>query len=253
MNIVLIGSGHVAYHFGLAFFEKGIFIRQVYSRTPEHANLLADTLHAAPVTELHDVDPDADVYLVAVQDSAIDSVLSRLPSDLRGIVVHTSGATSLEVLGRFGEYGVIYPLQSVRKEGDVDFRQMPLAVEGNTTSSERQLLQLAALLSDHAFLCNSEQRLVLHVSAVFANNFTNALFDIAYNLMEQYGLSFDLLKPIILKTAESVQKFSPADVQTGPAVRNDQNTIQKHLDFLKKHPEYREIYNVISNYIQKRK
>lgn len=253
MNIVLIGSGHVAYHFGRAFFERGFSVQQVYSRTPEHAKAFAGALGAEPLTDLQKVSTNADLYIIAVQDNAIESVVGGLPDDLAGIVVHTSGATSSKVLERFGQYGVIYPLQSVRKEVDIDLRQIPLAVEGNTAPSEKQLLQLAGLLSDHTFSCSSEQRLVLHLSAVFANNFTNALFDIAYNLAERHNLSFDLLKPIILKTAENVQNHPPSAVQTGPAMRNDQNTIQRHLDFLKKYPEYWEIYSVVSDYIQKRK
>lgn len=253
MDIVLIGSGHVAYHFGRAFLREGHNVKQVYSRTLGHAQGLADQLGSVSIASLDNVAIDVDIWLIAVQDNAIPTVLEGLPLEFRGVVVHTSGATTASVLDRFGTYGVIYPVQSMRKETEVDFSQVPLAVEGNDTFAEGLLLQLASSISGHVFRCSSEQRLALHLSAVFANNFTNALFDIAYKLSSEYGLSFDLLVPIILQTAENIKKHVPADVQTGPAVRNDQATINRHLDFLKNHPEYAGIYNAISNYLLKRK
>jgi len=165
------------------------------------------------------------------------------------VVAHCSGATELSVLGRFPSHGVLYPVQSITKSADLAIATVPFAVEGNTARTTASLLELARKISSKSFVCNSQQRLALHVSAVFANNFANAMFRIAYEILQENGLPFDLLKPIILETAQKVQTHAPKDAQTGPAKRSDGKTIQKHLDFLDETPAQAEVYRVVTKLI----
>lgn len=254
MKIVLIGSGNIATHLGKAILKlEQHQLIQVYSKTLANAEALANVLSVPAIADLADLQTDADLYILAVSDAAIASVSDSLPKDLKGIVIHCSGATPMEQLHNNLNHGVIYPIQSFSKTIDVDLQQVPLGVEGSTDLVESKLTAFAKDLSKKVFPCSTEQRLAIHVAAVFANNFTNALFQVSYELMEQHGLSFDLIRPIILETAEKVQKQVPALVQTGPAVRNDEITMQRHLQFISSNPDWQLIYQQISALITKRK
>ena len=252
MRIVILGSGNIATHIGKAFHTCGHDMVQVYSRNKTHAHALASVL-AADVVAIEDVIDDADLYVIAVADAAIEQVVSQLSETLAGTVVHCSGATHMNMLDKFRHYGVIYPLQSLRKDVDTCLENIPFAVEANTESETNRLLELMQPLSPLSFLCNSEQRLALHVAAVFVNNFSNILFQIAYDILQGQQLSFDLLKPIILETAQKVQNQLPFEVQTGPAQRGDIQTIQTHLQFLTKSPHWLKIYQQLTEEITRNK
>lgn len=246
MNIVLLGSGNVATHLGLALKRAGHEILQVYSRDLQHAEELAQKLRARAIDNLEELTSDAELYIISVSDSAISSVVDAFPFR-DGFLVHTSGTTRLDVLGAASKnIGVFYPIQTFSKQKDVDFKRIPLALEANSVESERMLMELACSISDTVVKLNSQQREILHLSAVFACNFSNHLYAVANNLLAENKLSFDLLRPLIAETATKAQFFSPADVQTGPAVRNDQLTINKHLNLLEENPGLRKIYEMLS-------
>ena len=249
MKIVILGSGNVATHVGIAIRNLGHEILQVYSRNQANAQALADVLDTSAIADLSDINKTADLYLLAVSDQAIVPLVNLLPKNINGIVVHCSGATDSNVLSEFQRYGVIYPPQSIKKNFDSRLQEIPFAVEGNIPSTANTLLTLMASISSKSFLCTSQQRLALHTAAVFANNFTNALFQISYDILQEQNLPFDLLKPIILETANKVQTNTPKDIQTGPAQRNDQLTIQKHLQFLSKKPNWLKIYQQLTEEI----
>ena len=251
MKIVLIGSGNIATHLGKAFADAGHQILQVYSHTIANANALAIALSSEGIKELKDINLGADFYLLAVSDHVLKEVVNSLPKDIAGVVAHCSGGTDISILSQFNLYGVIYPIQSFSKHKDLDLQHTPFAVEGNNTLSYEVLHELASEISDQVFPCDSPQRLALHVSAVFANNFSNALFQIAFELLKEHNLSFDLIRPIIQETAEKVQKHEPKDVQTGPAVRNDKTTMSTHFNFISSHPDWQLIYQKMSDLIIK--
>lgn len=253
MNIVLLGSGNIATHLGRAFHGLGHRVLQVFSRNQVNATALASLLESSPITALGDMDQTADLYILAVADHAIAHVAQQLPSSLKGIVVHCSGATDISLLSRFTAFGVIYPPQSMHKHSEVRIDQIPFGVEGNDAGTTALLLRLAQTLSSQAFLCDSRQRLALHTAAVFANNFTNALYGISYNILTAHKLSFDLLKPIIVDTALKIQHHLPHEVQTGPAVRGDYETIEKHLQFLSENPLWLKIYQQLTEEITRTK
>ncbi|WP_293936733.1 Rossmann-like and DUF2520 domain-containing protein [Sphingobacterium sp. UBA5996] len=253
MNIVILGSGNAATHFARQFQKIGQHIVEIYSKTKANADALAFDLHCAAIDQLSELDLNADLYLIAVADQAIIPIVETLPENLKGIVIHCSGATDLAVLSRFKNAGVIYPPQSLSKDKAVDFSTVPLCVEGNTDENSAMLLQLARKLSPQSIYCTSHQRLAIHLASVMVNNFSNILYQMAYELLNENNLSFDLIKPIIRETAEKAQNHIPITVQTGPAIRQDSTTMQKHLQFISNKPDLQQIYQLLSQEITKRK
>lgn len=251
MDIVLLGSGNVATHFGKALVRAGHRVAQVYSRTKARATVLAASLNAQAIDNLSAVDPTADIYLFAVKDDVIGPLASQLPALERGIVAHTAGSVDMAVLAVHAQRcGVIYPVQTFSLAKPVDFSLVPLAVEASDKTTYHQLSQLVAPLSTRIFPCDSRQRLALHVAAVFACNFTNHLYAIGADLVREYALDFDLLRPLILETAQKVMAHAPRDVQTGPAVRNDVGTMQRHIELLEaSHPALVALYRQLSERI----
>ena len=249
MKIILLGSGRVATHLGQALQKAGEEILQVYSPTAAHASALANKLTTEAITSLDNLRHDADLYILSVKDDAIAPLAHDL--QLGGkLVVHTSGSTGMEVLQAASDRtGVFYPLQTFSHEKQIDFRFVPLALEAHNETDLDLLKQLASKLSDKVLELNSQQRMLLHISAVFACNFSNHLFAIAQQLLASQQLDFDLIRPLIAETAAKVQEHLPSAVQTGPAIRKDDKTIQKHLDFLKDQPQLQEIYRLLSQSI----
>ena len=251
MRITLTGSGNVATHLAAAFKNAGHFIVQVYSRNLQNASLLAYHVRAEAVDDLEQINPETDLFVVAVKDDAIESVAQVLAKHEK-LIVHTSGAVSLQTLQNFtAKAGVFYPLQTFSKTKEVDFYTVPLCIEGADEEITRQLKELAQTLSGHVYLINSTQRRQLHLAAVFACNFPNYLYYAAQQLLKEYDLSFDMLRPLILETAQKVQAQLPAMVQTGPAIRNDENTMAAHLQLLQAEPELQVLYKMLSQQIIK--
>lgn len=249
MNIVILGSGNIASHIGKAFHAQGHHILQVYSRNMAHARALASALNADAVDTMESINHHADLYFIAVTDHAIPELTAQLPQTSKAIVVHCSGATDITVLQRFPLHGVIYPVQSLSKNVKAILKHVPFGIEGNDSETGTRLLQLMHGISSQSFLCNSEQRLALHAAAVFANNFSNVLFQIAYDILHTHDLPFDLLRPLILETAQKVQRQIPNEVQTGPAKRGDVKTIKKHLEFISKNHHWLKIYQQLTKEI----
>ncbi|MEH6306389.1 F420-dependent NADP oxidoreductase [Olivibacter sp. CPCC 100613] len=246
MEIVILGSGNVATHLAFALKKAEYHIKQVYSRDLNHAKYLADGIGAEPVDSLRYITTEADVYIIAVRDEAIFEVASELR--LRNkILLHTSGSTDMEILKPFSSsYGVLYPLQTISKEVELDFSKVPLILEFSDQRTKEEILNMAFKLSPIIHEYSSEQRRCLHLAAVIACNFSNYLYAIAHNFLAEKKVDFDLLKPLISETAHKIQNYDPNEVQTGPAVRNDNNIIRKHLALLDEHPNWQQIYELIS-------
>ncbi|MDB4902471.1 MAG: oxidoreductase [Mucilaginibacter sp.] len=251
MRITIIGSGNVATHLAAAFKNAGHRIVQVYSRDMQNAALLAYHVGAEPIDNLNQVNPETDIFIISVKDDAIISTAKTL-SKHQKLIVHTSGATDLSSLSAFtSNAGVFYPLQTLSKNKEVDFFTVPLCVEGANETITFELEQLAQTISNHVYRINSEQRKILHLAAVFACNFPNYLYSIAQQLLAKHNMEFELLRPLILETAQKVQDHLPAEVQTGPAIRNDKNTMAIHLQMLNGEPEMKNLYELLSQAIIK--
>jgi predicted short-subunit dehydrogenase-like oxidoreductase (DUF2520 family) len=245
MKIVLLGSGNVATHLGGAFKAANHEIIQVWSRTLDHARLLAESIEATFTDNLSEISLDADIYVVSVSDDFIADVINAFPNSGK-LLVHTSGSTGLEF---FGLSGVFYPLQTFSKTSPVDFSVIPIAIEGIDQETETLLFELAESISSKPLILNSEQRKALHVAAVFACNFSNHLYSIANKILENNGLDFELIRALINETALKVQSHLPAEVQTGPAVRHDQKILGRHLQFLKGNSTLADLYERLSQSI----
>jgi len=253
MRITIIGSGNVATHLAAAFKNAGHRIMQVYSRNMQNAALLAYHVGAEAIDDLKQVNPETDLFVISVKDDAIASVAGEL-AQYQKLTVHTSGATDLETLSAIiPKAGVFYPLQTFSKTREVDFWTVPLCIEGVNEEITRDLEELGQTISNNVNRISSGQRRVLHLAAVFACNFPNYLYDIARQLLEKDQMGFDLLKPLILETAQKIQNNLPADVQTGPAVREDEKTMTAHLQMIDNEPYLKQIYELLSQGIIKNK
>ena len=251
MRIVLLGSGSVATHLGLALQKSGNQILQVWSRTAQNVHILAAKLNTTSTHLLSDIQPDADLYLIAVKDDSITEIVHSLKISDR-LLVHTSGSTDMNVLHQgSSNFGVIYPFQTFSKDREIDFSPIPIAIEGNSVYVTEQLELLTKGISNRVFKADSVQRRFMHISAVFACNFTNHLYAVAQHILEQRGLDFDLIKPLILETAQKVQYMNPINAQTGPAARQDLGTLNKHLDLLKEDSFLFDLYDKLSHHIIK--
>ncbi|MBA9074040.1 putative short-subunit dehydrogenase-like oxidoreductase (DUF2520 family) [Flavobacterium gossypii] len=246
IKATVIGSGNVAQHLIQAFLKSdAIALQQVFSRQKESVlHLVDDSKIATNWQQLL----ESDIYIIAVSDSAIAEVSSNLPFKNR-FVVHTSGGVPLEELDSKNRRGVFYPLQTFTKDKEVDFSKIPICLESEVDDDYTTLEDLAEAIGAKHYLISSDQRKSLHVAAVFVNNFTNHLYQIGKEICAEHQLPFEILKPLIAETAEKVQHLSPLEAQTGPAKRNDQNTIQAHLALLTNNMQ-KEIYKILTQSIQ---
>ncbi len=252
LHIAFIGAGRLAYHLAQALHQQGHKIELVFSRQHDNAQDLAEQLGAMPTHSLDLVPSTFDLYILAVPDQAIGSVAAQLAPQIgrTARVVHTSGGTPSRLLAQhFRQYGVFYPLQTFTKEKAVNFSQVPIAVHANSSQLLVILEETARQLTEQVFQLDDQQRSLLHLAAVFANNFSNHLFDLAQQLLATQDMSFDLLRNIILETARKVQDQDPAQTQTGPALRGDKTTIRRHLQLLADHPEWMAIYRLLTHSI----
>ncbi len=246
IKITVIGSGNVAQHLIKAFTKsEQIEIVQVYSRKKESVlNLVNADRIVTEFANLH----ESDLYIISVSDDAISEVSEQLPFKNQ-LVVHTSGTTSIDVLDSKNRKGVFYPLQTFSKAKSVDFSIIPICLEAENPEDYIILDTIAKSISEAVFSISSEQRKALHVSAVFVNNFTNHLYQIGQEICENNQVPFDILKPLILETADKIKVLSPADAQTGPAKRHDSTTIEAHLNYLTDENQ-RNIYKLLTQSIQ---
>lgn len=251
-KITFIGAGNVAWHLGKGLSQKGYTIREVWSRTIESATELANRIGGTAVTDLKSLDKDVDLFIIAVNDGAISGVVNQL-LPLNSIIVHTSGSVSMaEISGISSSFGVFYPLQTFTKHIPVSLFEVPLCIEASDDGVLELIRQVAQSISSNVHQVSSEQRLLLHVSAVFASNYSNFMYMLASDILASKGLSFDFLKPLVAETAHKVITSEPSRVQTGPAKRGDSNVIDKHLSLLASMPEYAEIYRLLAERIRQR-
>ena len=246
MRIVFIGAGNVATHLATGLYAKGLEIIQIYSRTEKPAEVLARKVNAGYTTDFDEVYKDADVYIYAVSDDALPGITSALKVN-DTLHIHTSGSTSMGVFsGNYENAGVLYPLQTFSKNKEIDFCKIPFFIEGTDEDITSKIKELASRLSDKVFVADSEKRKKLHLSAVFACNFVNHMYEIASELVDEAGFPFDVLRPLIEETAEKINVLTPYEAQTGPAVRYDRKIIESHLEALAGKRDLSDLYDIIS-------
>ncbi len=248
--ITLIGSGNVATWIAQRLQGNPRFpITQVFSRHLEHAQTLADLLNAEAIEDIRKLNPDNQIFIFALADKAYDEILPLLPFKLP-LAFTTSGTVSCQCLKDYAEqYGVIYPLQTFTKSQDMRKLEVPLCLESDFAGEHKTLMwELARELSPTCYEVSEAQRAKMHVAAVFACNFSNAMYQIAYKLLKENGLPFEILLPVLHQTVEKVAQMTPAEAQTGPAVRGDVNVMRAQISTLSD-DRLKELYRLVSELI----
>ncbi|NNC49502.1 MAG: DUF2520 domain-containing protein [Flaviramulus sp.] len=248
ISVVILGAGNVATHLFKAFDKaENITVIQWYNRNLDSLN---QYINSVDITDDLNNLKEADVYILAVSDDAIGNLSSELPFENR-LVVHTSGSVGVYDLDKKHKRGVLYPLQTFSKNVKIDFANVPICIETIDKKNYPLLKKLTKSIGSPIKRVNSDQRKVLHLAAVFVNNFTNQLYRIGHEITESEGAEFDLLKPLIVETAKKIIDTSPFMAQTGPAKRNDKKTIKKHLKLLENNQQHKAIYELLTTSIQR--
>jgi predicted short-subunit dehydrogenase-like oxidoreductase (DUF2520 family) len=251
-KIVIIGAGNVAFSLAYALQDIHIPIHQIYARNESQLSTFCALFSCDGINEIEDISNIADFYFLCVNDDSIALLSEQLSKYLPNnkIVMHTSGSRGKnEINDYFINSANFYPLQTLTKSNGQDWQNIPIFIEANEESFSK-ISALAKLLSSKIYKINDEVRIAIHVAAVFVNNFTNANFIIAKEVLNSKALNLDILMPLIRKSIESVQNKAPEELQTGPARRNDVETIHLHQLFLEKFSkEVQEVYRSNTNFI----
>ncbi|MDX2196317.1 MAG: Rossmann-like and DUF2520 domain-containing protein [Cytophagales bacterium] len=252
MKISIIGAGNVAWHLAQALDKSGHEIQQVYSRSIKNAKSLCEKLYIAePCTTLDFATSKATVFILCIPDDVIPYIASQIAVPQASMIVHTSGGTSIEILAHINnatETGVLYPVQTFTKGINLDLSTVPFCIEGNNEKAEKMLETIAFSICENVCYYTSADRAVLHLAAVFACNFTQHMVNISKYILKKEGLDF---VPIMSLIKETLSKSIADDeqYQSGPASRNDLNTMELHMQLLKKHPDFLQLYKQISQSI----
>ena len=266
-RVVILGAGRVATHLVPALVGASYRVLQIWSRTEASARALAEPWGIAYTTDLDAVVADADIYIACVADGALPEVVEKIGGlttrPLQGerglsvgvkeppLFLHTAGSVSMDIWNKTGalHYGILYPLQTFSKERTVNMREVSLFVEASTEVAMARIEALAHSLSDRVLRADSKRRARLHIAAVFACNFANAMYDAAHRLLAEDEIPFEVLLPLIDETAAKVHALTPHEAQTGPAVRGDHAVMHRHMEALGGDEQLQQIYSMISNYI----
>ena len=250
MRIVLVGAGGLATNLGLALHEAGHNVLAVFSRTMEHARMLAERIGSQPTDDICALPNEADLFIVSVKDAVLTDVVQQLVQGREEqYFAHTAGSMPLTLFqGPAHHYGVFYPMQSFSKERRINFSEVPVFLEASDVQTLTLLKTLSATLTPHVYELSTDERRYLHLAAVFACNFANHCYALSAEILQQHGLPFNVMLPLIDETARKVHYLSPLEAQTGPAIRYDLNVINKQQQLLDD-PAMKELYERLSKSI----
>ena len=247
-QVVLIGAGNVATQLSYALEEAGFSIVQIFSRSIQSAQPLAEEFKTGFTTSLKEITTEADLYIFAIKDDALPAVIAAMPAN-KGIWVHTSGSLPIDLFSGYTDtYGALYPLQTISKQRETDLSKVYFFVEGNTEHVATALFDIADKISGRVRMMTSETRKYLHLAAVFACNFSNHLYVIASQILEKQGIDWHVLLPLIDETAHKLYFMHPEQAQTGPAVRDDLSIMALHQSLIDDE-RTRHLYEVLSKSI----
>lgn len=249
-NVAIIGSGNVAYAYSKALKDNGINPKYVLVRNRETIAEVERLFGVKTIIEYEKLS-DCDLIIIAVKDDAIKEVASRL-HNYKGVLVHTSGTQSSSVLNVVENYGIIYPLQTISKDYDIDFKSVPLLINASTPEVKDKLMSMAQIMSDIVIECTDEDRCYIHMNAVYVSNFVNVMLQIGEKLLKKKSLDISILEPLVKETIKKSFVMGAESALTGPARRHDMNTIQNHLNLLNDDVEEKKIYELLTDYILKK-
>jgi predicted short-subunit dehydrogenase-like oxidoreductase (DUF2520 family) len=241
-------------HFLLLLFQQNnITVSGIYARDEAAGRALAGAFHTRFYSNLATIpdEPDSALFL-CVPDSAITAVAQEIPFRNKQILVHNSGSTNIAKLSAYASgFACLWPMVSVSKSNSEYATDTPLCLAGSNAEVNAVILDLAKRISTRAIVCTEEQRQTLHLSAVMAQNFANHLFVLASELCEQKGLDAQVLQPMLLQWAKGLRPDKAKERQTGPARRNDENTLAMQRELLASHPELLKVYDTLTASIRK--
>lgn len=246
-KIALIGSGNVAYAYSKALIENGIMLYRIYTRSSERIPEIERTFGFKATADFDELF-DCDLIIIAVKDDAIHEVSLNL-ENYKGLLVHTSGTQPSSALDNVDNYGVLYPLQTLTKDFEVDFKKVPLLINASSACYLEKLRALANMMSDVVLECNDDDRGMIHLSAVYVCNFVNVMLQVGDKLLAKKGLDVSIFESLVKETISKAFALGPKNALTGPAKRGDVETINRHKRLLEDNPEEKEIYELLTNYI----
>jgi predicted short-subunit dehydrogenase-like oxidoreductase (DUF2520 family) len=247
-DLHLIGSGRLAFSLALAWRNAGGQVATVWSRNTESGRELAQLSGASWLDKLNAL-RSSGWLMLAVKDEAVEEISSQLQPQGDLLVLHASGTLPLAALDKHVNRGVMWPLQSMQKTGN-DWSQIPLFIEGGNSAAAAQLERIAGRLSNQLHAVNSQERLYYHLAAVMAGNFSNALYQLVFDLLHHRGLDPTVLLPQLQAGLQGLMEVAPAQRQTGPAVRKDEKVMEQHLALLASQPDLAALYSLFSKLIQ---
>jgi len=255
LNISFAGAGKVAGILCREMYKAGCSIDLIVSESEKRGRPLADECNASWSDKL--VFPDSTkVLIVAVPDSRLKQVLETVKCSPDTLVAHTAGSMGLDIFPeRITRRGVFYPLQTFSSERRISLKDLPVFIEASDDQSSFLLNDLADYIMARKYFTDTEHRRLLHLAAVFVCNFTNHMLTEGKSLAFRAGFTFEELKPLIEETFLKAFEIGPENSQTGPAIRNDHNIIENHIELLSFDPGlqiiYKEISTSIINYYKK--
>lgn len=246
-KIGIVGVGNVASAFSKVLINNGINVEYVLLRNKDRLSEIENSFGINSIVD-YNLLMDCDLIIIAVKDDAIGEVAANL-KNYKGLLVHTSGTQSSDILNIVDRFGVLYPLQTITKDFDVDFKKVPLLVNASSTLLLEKLKQFANAISDVVIECSDDDRSYIHMSAVYVSNFVNVMLQIGNKLLENKGLNISILESLVNETVRKSFLLGPEKALTGPARRSDVNTINKHKSMLDNNLEEKKIYEILTNYI----
>lgn len=251
MKVSIVGTGNVATQLAMGLEHQDFTVDEVYGRNTQSLKQLVQRLYVSESkTDLDFSESEASLIFICVSDVAIAEVAKEIQIPQNCILVHTSGSMPLDLLSKYHDrVGVFYPLQSISKHKTVDWSQVPIIVHAEDPTTLKVLKKVASVLSKEVYVYDDAQRKALHLAAVFGSNFTNHLLKIVKDISEAEGLDFHMFRSLVQNTVEKAFDIGPEQGQTGPAIRNDKPTMQKHMDMLEGSQDLERIYELMSKHI----
>lgn len=249
-TISIIGSGNLAFHLSQILSQKGLKIDCIYSRNILNANIIAKLINSN-YKEISNQLINSDIIIISVADDSYKQILPTLNLHSNSLLLHTSGTNSIDILKDFSNnFGVLYPLQTFSKERKIDFQNIPILIEANSDNNLDEIEKLSKLISNKVLRISSKEREIVHLSAIFCNNFVNYLYSCSEDILNKHNIDFNVLSSLIIETANKSIDLKPYLSQTGPAVRDDKKVISKHKNLLDNN--LKEVYQLLTKKIQEK-
>ena len=246
IKIILLGAGNVGHHLSKAFNKSTeIDLVQWYSR--DNSKVSYNDIDTEIINDLSKI-KSADIYIISISDSYIGEISKKLNVSEK-LVVHTSGSLDLSIIDSKNRRGVFYPLQTLSKNKEIELAKVPICIESENNKDLVLLETISKYIGCKTYKIDYNQRKILHLAAIFSNNFVNHMFTIAKEILDDKNLDFNILKPLINETVDKIHKLDPENAQTGPAIRNNNEIILNHIKTLKK-DDHKKLYELMTKLIK---